>query len=611
MKAALRIGAEQRVISPGPLIESHGTSCATCWECVRSCPVRAIRVADDQAEIIAEKCVACGQCVSACSGLGFTVRDDTGAVLDLLGSGRSVVALLATEFVAALHPLTADEIAAALDALGFHAVETTLLGEELVAQEYERLHARDDTLLVLRSTCPVVVDFVRTYHPTLTGALAPIVPPYVAQARLIRELYDGDVAVVYASPCFARKDEVRDPQFAGAVDVAIDFLELKRLIESAPPAPDGVDIAESHRSATQRPTVLKEISLTDGFPRTTLTGRAMTDAHLCVVRGLEDLDRLLAAIEAGEVAPGIVDMLNCEGCIDGPAVNPGLSVFAKRNVEMAAYEMPGVTRVSTRSLLGVLPAVAVIRSFEPRPLSLPAPSAEQIDRALREGGFVSRGDALDCGSCGYETCVEHAEAVLKGESTWLMCLPLQQRRLSEAVSASTALQTVDALTGLWNGRAFSERLALEIARYQRYGTLLSLLLVDIDGLGGINDAYSDVAGDAVLRAFGEMLGGLTRRTDVPARLHTDRFALLLPGVSKTAAFAVGEKLRAGLRERPLLRVARDVSEGNTPALGVTVCIGVASASAVAHDSDALVAAADAALGSAMAAGRDEVRIAAG
>ncbi|HZL07505.1 MAG TPA: [Fe-Fe] hydrogenase large subunit C-terminal domain-containing protein, partial [Coriobacteriia bacterium] len=602
MKAGASTRRGDAKASPGPLIEAHGTSCVACWECARSCPVRAIRIADDQAEIIAEKCVACGQCVSACGDRGFAVRDDTGAVLDLLRGKRPVVALLATEFIAALHPLTVEEIGATLDALGFHAIETTLLGEELVAQEYERFHARDDALLVLRSTCPVVVDFVRAFHPVLTGALAPIVPPYIAQAELIRELYPDDVAVVYVSPCFARKDEVRDPQFAGAVDVAIDFLELRRLISGAGPL---TGVGDPSESVVHRPTVLKEISLTDGFPRSTLTGRSMADARLAVVRGLKDLDRLLTAIEAGEAAPRIVDMLNCEGCIDGPAVNPGLSVFAKRNIEMAAYEMPGITRVSTRSLLGVLPAVPIVRSFESCPLSLPTAAVEQIDRALREGGFTSRDAVLDCGSCGYDTCVEHAEAVIKGESTWLMCLPLQRQRLGEAVSANIALQTVDALTGLWNGRAFSERLALEVARYQRYGTLLSLALIDIDGLGAINEAYREIAGDAVLRALGEMLRGLMRRTDAPARLHTDRFALLLPGVNKTAAFAVAEKLRSELHERPLLRVVPGAPEGNRLDIDVTVCIGIASANPAAHDADALLAAADAALASAMAAGRDE------
>ncbi|MHB1475744.1 MAG: hypothetical protein ACYCV4_19395, partial [Dermatophilaceae bacterium] len=73
--------------------------------------------------------------------------------MDLLRSRRPVVVLLATEFIAALHPLTVSQIERALISLGFHSIETTLLGEEIVAQEYERLHAREDALFILRSTC--------------------------------------------------------------------------------------------------------------------------------------------------------------------------------------------------------------------------------------------------------------------------------------------------------------------------------------------------------------------------------------------------------------------------------------------------------------------------
>ncbi len=246
---------------------------------------------DGSSEVIQEKCVSCGLCVNECSARGHVVRDDTPVVLELLRSSRPVVALLATEFIAALHPLTIAQVERALGVLGFNSVESTLLGEEIVAQEYERMHLREDTLFVMRSTCPVVVDFVRKYYPALTPALAPVVPPYIAQARLIRRLYPDDVAIVYVSPCYARKDEIFDPQFGGAVDAAIDFTELKALIADAEQRPVRGRAVEPGQ---RRPGILKEISLTDGFPRETLTSRDMTSQVVHVVRGLEQLDRLLS-----------------------------------------------------------------------------------------------------------------------------------------------------------------------------------------------------------------------------------------------------------------------------------------------------------------------------
>jgi iron only hydrogenase large subunit-like protein len=278
------------------LIEPDGAACRGCWACARLCPAKAIKIVDGRPEIIHDRCVSCGACVVECSNAGYLVRDDTAAARLLLAGSRPVVAVLATEFVTALHPLTPTEVEVSLESMGFFAVESTLLGEEIVAESYERSCARLNGLPLIRSTCPVVVEWVRRYRPSLTGALAPIVPPYIAQARLVKELYAGDVAVVYAGPCFARKDEALDPQFEGAVDVALDFIELSRLIEDAGTAGAGID------GGMNRPVQLKEISLTDGFPRVPLEERSLISTDIHVSRGLYEADRILEAIEHGETA---------------------------------------------------------------------------------------------------------------------------------------------------------------------------------------------------------------------------------------------------------------------------------------------------------------------
>ena len=216
--------------------------------------------------------------------------------------------------------MTAAEIEFALEEAGFDSVETTVLGEELVAAAYEQVRrTRREAIPRLRSTCPVVVSWVERFHPQLTGALVPIVPPYIAQARLVKATSPANTAVVYVSPCWARKDEIFEPELAGAVDVG------DRLRRAQDPARRGARSAarplEASPCAMRRPQAAKELSLTDGFPRRFLAERDMTRPDVVTVRGLAEIDRLLTAIERGETAPHVVDMLNCEGCIDGPAVN--------------------------------------------------------------------------------------------------------------------------------------------------------------------------------------------------------------------------------------------------------------------------------------------------
>lgn len=587
------------------LVTIDRRTCRACWQCVRLCPTHAIRAADGHAEVIAEKCIGCGTCVSACRNGSFRVRND-GAVVDaLLQAGRPVVALLATEFVAAMHPMAPDEVERALLIAGFYAVESTLLGEEVVALQYEARHAAGSGVPVIRSTCPVVNDWVRRYHPALVGALAPVVPPYVAQASIIKTLYPEGTAVVYISPCYARQDEALALEFGGVVDAAIGFDGLRRAFARMDLS-EASGLRDRRIHGGRRPEPLKEISLTDGYPRSTLASRRMVDPDVKVVRGLAELDALLSAIAAGEAAPAIIDALNCDGCIDGPAVDPGVSLFAKRNLEAAERHRRIRTSTSSREIVRSLPQVELRRSFRAHAVAVPAPDEEALAEILREAGFACEGDLIDCGGCGYDTCSDHAAAVFRGDSTWEVCFPAQRRRLNEEMAQLQESATLDALTGLWNRRVFSDRFDDECARNARYGGTLCLLMVDVDGFKAVNDRHGHLGGDAVLVAVAELLRRTLRTTDLPCRYGGDEFAIILPQTAKTEAFAVAEKVRLAVAELDV-----EVTFGGaTGSPRVRVSIGVAAAGAGSEPLE-LLEAADRALYQAKEMGRDQVRLAPG
>jgi diguanylate cyclase (GGDEF)-like protein len=555
--------------------------------------------------VIAEKCIGCGACVSACRSGGFKVRSDGALVDALLGEDRPVVALLATEFVAAMHPMSPEEVESALEAAGFDAAESTLLGEEVVALEYEARHATQSGVPVIRSTCPVVDEWVRRYHPALVGALAPVVPPYVAQASIIKSLYPAGTAVVYVSPCYARKDEALLPEFEGAIDAAIGFDELKaafgRLATAGPR-----QIRDRRPASERRPEPLKELSLTDGYPRSTLASHPMIDSSVRVVRGLAELDTLLTAIEAGETAPAIIDALNCEGCIDGPTVSSGISLFAKRNLEAAERHRRVRTAASSREVVRHLRPVGLRRSFAAAPVVVPSPDEDRLRAILREAGFAADADLVDCRACGYDTCLEHAGAVYRGDSTWEVCFPVQRRRFAEEMAQLQESATLDALTGLWNRRVFSDRLADECARHARYGGALCLIMLDLDAFKSVNDHFGHVTGDTVLAAVADLLRATLRTTDLPCRYGGDEFAIILPQTAKTEAFGVAEKVRAAVAGMSV-----EVTPGGTPQrVEVRVSIGVAAAGPGSEPLDVLEAA-DRALYQAKEMGRDQVRLAPG
>jgi diguanylate cyclase (GGDEF)-like protein len=107
----------------------------------------------------------------------------------------------------------------------------------------------------------------------------------------------------------------------------------------------------------------------------------------------------------------------------------------------------------------------------------------------------------------------------------------------------------DKLTGLYNRRLFEEQFDAAVARSQRNGEQLSLLVVDLDGLKRINDLGGHPAGDEALRALADALVECCRAGDIPCRLGGDEFAVILPGANPDDAIKVAERAQESLIRR--------------------------------------------------------------
>lgn len=112
----------------------------------------------------------------------------------------------------------------------------------------------------------------------------------------------------------------------------------------------------------------------------------------------------------------------------------------------------------------------------------------------------------------------------------------------------TQLAVTDELTGLANRRRFMEVVRQEVQRARRYQRPLTLLMIDLDRLKSINDQNGHAAGDAMLRGVAEAMRHNMRATDYAARLGGDEFAALLPETGCDDAFAIAERIRAGVEK---------------------------------------------------------------
>lgn len=143
------------------------------------------------------------------------------------------------------------------------------------------------------------------------------------------------------------------------------------------------------------------------------------------------------------------------------------------------------------------------------------------------------------------------------------------RELKEANRRLEELSVKDDLTGAYNRRALMEALERETRRHGRYGTLLSLAILDLDGFKEVNDTLGHIVGDLVLKQFSSLIGTRARETDLICRYGGDEFAVVFPETGIEGAARICEDLVRLVGDYPF-------GEGGSP-VRLTASAGVACA----------------------------------
>ncbi len=177
-------------------------------------------------------------------------------------------------------------------------------------------------------------------------------------------------------------------------------------------------------------------------------------------------------------------------------------------------------------------------------------------------------------------------------------LHAKYEQLEQRAETLSHLSVRDGLTGLFNRRHFEDALALELQRARSFGQTLCLAMLDIDHFKRINDGFSHVVGDAVLRAVSQVLQKELRASDVAARYGGEEFGLILPHTGLDGARIAAEKVRVAIATSPWSHL--------TPGREVTASLGLAEWKTGETPTD-FVRRADQALYAAKTSGRNRVR----
>ena len=402
------------------IVFTNKAQCRDCYRCLRVCPVKAIRMQDGQAQVVAERCISCGTCIRHCPQKAKGFRNDVNRAVSLLNAGGPVAASVAPSFVAMFSPWQQKRLPSALRELGFAYVGETAVGAHPVAVRTAEVVNASPHRPHICTACPAVVSYIEQYEGDLAGLLTGVTSPMIAHARHIKNRLGRQAGVIFIGPCIAKKAEAQRPENAGLVDCVLTFEELMEWLAGA-----GIKLAACEESGFDEAPAghSRVFALTGGCLKTGGLSTDVLSPQVLCVSGFEAVREAIGSARTGE--PVVIEPLFCpDGCINGPAL-PGednVHIRRRRVLDYArdardAGETPATLDLSAR--FAAMPAVASREHSE-----------DDIRRVLEMTGKTAEADQLNCGACGYPSCRQKAVAVLDGMAEPQMCIP-HMRRLAE------------------------------------------------------------------------------------------------------------------------------------------------------------------------------------
>ncbi len=407
-------------------IYTEKTECQDCYKCVRECPVKAIRVVDGSAQVMPEACILCGRCTEVCPVGAKKIRDDLSLAMDLLKKKEKVYVSLAPAFRTEFGGMSEAKLIGAIQSLGFAGVSETALGAQVVSAACAQIIREKENPLLISSACPSVVHLIEQYYPNLVPYITEVYSPLQAHSVMLREEFGDDIGIVFIGPCVAKKNE--HPQ---NFDVALTFADLRRWFNKT-----SIDWENIPSDLQFVPKTAEEGGLypIDGGMAEGIRYYGVPEDTLFMgFTGVKEIIQAFDEIDNKAFGqPVFLEALACVGgCINGPGVSKRGAIAQKR------YRVQTTTPPAPIQREIDMPAIT--KTFHAREIKKGDHTKQEIRQALIRIGKKREEDELNCGGCGYDTCVEFACALIEEKAEPAMCVSylrkLAQNKASSLIKA--------------------------------------------------------------------------------------------------------------------------------------------------------------------------------
>ncbi len=248
----------------------------------------------------------------------------------------------------------------------------------------------------------------------------------VAMSRVMHRKFGNELKVVFIGPCVAKKAESNE------IDEAITFTELRDLFTDRGISKENAGQSDFDEPRGGRGAIFP---VARGLLQTAQISDDAVTGNIIAAEGRIDFQNALKEFEAGLIRDQHMELLCCEGCIMGPGLSKNGKQYNRRALvsSYADNKMKKMDEVAWKEWFDEFSDLDLSVRHRTDVRHIEEVNENEVSDVLLKMGKKTKKDELDCGACGYETCIEHAIAIKKGLAEVEMCLPYTIEKLHKSV----------------------------------------------------------------------------------------------------------------------------------------------------------------------------------
>lgn len=422
------------------MITFDSTKCVACNNCIRVCPsMEANTVERDENgnvrfNIDPDKCIRCGACVKICNHNARSYEDDTERFWSDLKSGQKIIAICAPAVKVSFDGCWRN-VLDILKKSGVSKIYDVSFGADICTWGHIRYLEQHPNTKLISAPCPAIVNYIKKYCHNAMKHLSPVHSPMLCTAIYLKKYLGESARIAALSPCIAKMDEFRE---TGLVDYNVTFERLGELLKKNGTNFDSLKkvrsnfefsgIQGSMGAVYPRPGGLKACLELENPNLNIITSEGTSTVY-------KDLD-LYSSVGERDL-PDVFDVLSCDnGCGSGPAIGHRMSIYRMSGIMNGIEKYNRSKRVKfdfkhrDKQFLQFDKQLSLsdfIRKYTPENIKRINVTDAQIEDMLTKMGKHTETERnYNCHSCGFSTCRQMAEAIIKGVSAITSCTQYMQ-----------------------------------------------------------------------------------------------------------------------------------------------------------------------------------------